>query len=159
MSDKVTSLQDQLSLITNIMVDSVGLLQRDAPPARTQYQIDNDIGMVSDPNPQGRMTVEMVREHATEAGKRLVEACLKFEQMLDDLPTVINSQEKQMETLVDYQEKNELQTQVLKKRIDLAEEYLQIVSKSIEDITNDRLKVRHVNTSKTNNNSDNKMLE
>ncbi|KAL9653111.1 hypothetical protein ABK040_006329 [Willaertia magna] len=145
--DKITQLQDQLSLITNIMVDSIGVLQRDAPPVQTDFQIQNNLPLVSDisqlPN---KLTLEKLREQAKEAGENLVKACVDFENMLDELPGLINTQENQIQALNECHENNEKQTQILKDRLELAEDYLNIVSKSLEEIANDRLRVRHTST-------------
>ncbi|EFC40864.1 predicted protein [Naegleria gruberi] len=124
------------------MVDSLGVLQRDAPPSITDYQLRNGLPMVSDTT-KAVWTPEQLREQSEEAGKNLVAACLEFEKMLDELPTLIRSEEDQTNRLKDFQSQNENQTHLLKQKIDLAEDYLQIVSNSIEDITNNRLQVRH----------------
>ncbi|KAG2373604.1 hypothetical protein C9374_011893 [Naegleria lovaniensis] len=148
MGDKITHLQDKLCHISRVMVDSLGVLQRDAPPAITDYQVMNNIPMVSDTS-KTVWTPEQLKKEASTAGENLVAACLEFEKMLDELPTLIRSQDDQMNRLKDYQTQNEIQTQILKKRLELAENYLQSVSHSIEDVTNNRLKVRHPSRTST----------
>ncbi|KAL0487542.1 MnmG [Acrasis kona] len=129
-TDNITKLQEQLSVLTSIMVDSAAL-HLQAPP---QPMFQNSLVKKSAEELQieSNKMVE-VKEHATQLGRQIFKACLDFERMLDDIPGVNSTEEEQIAQLVQLNIENEKEAQRLLKSVSLGEDLLKSVSDALQD--------------------------
>lgn len=137
--DKVTQLQEQLNYISRLFFDSIGTLQRDAPPINAkpkpvpdnQQQQQNGT-IINDTNESiqkdsqnqqitqnGEVKNEMIdpqediKQKAISFGQEILKACSDFEDMLNQLPGADLSEEQQIQDLIRLEEENEIESKKL----------------------------------------------
>lgn len=145
--DKITRVQEQISYISLLMFNSLGTLQRDAPPLHTaaaaaagagdhdqqkqqQHQQQEDADVSSD--------FSSIRSQATDMGREIVRASVELDAMLDELPGVHSSEREQLQQIAELEKRNEEQAEALAERVRQAETLLESVSGALDVMARDR---------------------
>jgi mediator of RNA polymerase II transcription subunit 21 len=138
--DKVTQLQEQLNFISFLFFNSIGTLQRDAPPIgdkttpSTTQQTTQQNGQPSTTQPTEQQQQngpsstqndqvdkhEEIKKQAIAFGKDIVQACIDFDKMVDELPGVNLSEEEQIKDMERLDKENEEEAKKLKEAVENA---------------------------------------
>ncbi|KAI8905979.1 hypothetical protein EDD86DRAFT_193355 [Gorgonomyces haynaldii] len=132
--DRLTQLQMVVDRMTEIFYTSVGVLQRDAPLAKTDFEVECWTQEEIDANTKSN------KELAQNAAKDLAEADKICEFLIQSLPGLDTTEEEQYKRLKDLELENEIegrrlddairQAEAMKAKIDLVLE--QIIDKEIQ---------------------------
>ncbi len=127
--DKITQLQSQLSLMTSIIVDSVGILQSRTPPV----PIADNVPMTAQRTDQDFSDIGTAKQEAVNYGKKFVQTCVEFERLLDELPN-INSK-NQIEQLVQLNQDNINRATEVSSLVDEAQTLLDKISGTLREVS------------------------
>lgn len=120
--DKLTQLQEQQGILSFEMFNSVGLLQRDAPPSSNKEDLQE------------------FKKRAKEMGERIIDTALAFDKLVDDMPPAesYKTEQEQIEKLQQLQLENEKHEVLLRQKQQEAEQLLAQVSYLLKEIATDK---------------------
>jgi len=136
--DKISQLQKQHGIISQLMFTAIGSLQRDAPAALSstaqQEMNQEQINAILEYKAN-------IHKQAAQMGKELVTATVEFDKLLNELPssTTYRVESEQREMMQDLNQKCERQGDILTQRVTETEYLLSQVSDILKEISEDFL--------------------
>ncbi|KAJ7538837.1 hypothetical protein O6H91_11G064900 [Diphasiastrum complanatum] len=118
--DIITQLQDQVNKMAYLTYNTVGTLQRDAPPSRLSQIYPEPLAAPPD-------TAAVFAEQPKIMASTLVEAAKQFDALVAALPVAEGGEETQMKRIAELQAENEEVGKELKKELEAAENELKEV--------------------------------
>eukprot|EP00252_Welwitschia_mirabilis_P001818 TRINITY_DN1175_c0_g1_i1.p1 TRINITY_DN1175_c0_g1~~TRINITY_DN1175_c0_g1_i1.p1 ORF type:complete len:138 (+),score=46.09 TRINITY_DN1175_c0_g1_i1:222-635(+) len=112
--DIISQLQEQVNLIAGITFNTIGTLQRDAPPVRLSPNYPEvQASSTEDPNAMAEQPKSMTTA--------LIQASKQFEALVDALPLSEEGEELQLKRIAELKEENEAVGEELQKELEAAE--------------------------------------
>eukprot|EP00741_Cyanophora_paradoxa_P009620 tig00001542_g9318.t1 len=140
--DVLTALQDQLDQFAMIMFTSIGVLQRDAPPAALGNEpcpfLPEGAPAPQQPPPPPTLDKQAVEKMAKEFAVDLVRASKRIDSLIDALPAT-SGKDAQLATLSALQREDEEVSKKVTQAVRGAEELLTGVKDSLRSISDDLL--------------------
>ncbi|KAJ7556421.1 hypothetical protein O6H91_05G082800 [Diphasiastrum complanatum] len=118
--DIITQLQDQVNKMAYLTYNTVGTLQRDAPPSRLSQ-------IYPEPTAAPPDTAAVSAEQPKVMASTLVEAAKQFDALVAALPVAEGGEETQMKRIAQLQAENEEVGKELKKELEAADNELKEV--------------------------------
>ncbi len=119
--DKCTLAQEQLSKISFLFFNSLGMLQKDAPPK------------------SDTLGIEQTKQSAKEFAKEIIMASKQFEQMIDGLPGIHQTEEEQKNQIQELDSENRSQLQLLQQELQELNLLASHIRSAIHSMSNDTL--------------------
>ncbi|XP_054823538.1 mediator of RNA polymerase II transcription subunit 21-like [Prosopis cineraria] len=118
--DIISQLQEQVNLIAHLAFNTVGTLQRDAPPNRLSPNY---------PEPPAHPTEDAANfaEQPKLMSAALVKAAKQFDALVAALPISEGGEEAQLKRIAELQAENDVIGQELQKQLEAAEKELNLV--------------------------------
>ncbi|KEH22276.1 putative mediator complex, subunit Med21 [Medicago truncatula] len=133
--DIISQLQEQVNLIANLALNTVGTLQRDAPPNRLSPNYP-------EPPPHPTEDGANFSEEPKLMGASLVKAAKQFDLLVASLPISETGEEAQLKRIAELQAENDAVGQELQKQLEAAEKELNQVQELYRQATDNCLNLK-----------------
>ncbi|XP_017409521.2 mediator of RNA polymerase II transcription subunit 21-like isoform X2 [Vigna angularis] len=132
----ISQLQEQVNLIAHLTFNTIGALQRDAPPNRLSPNY---------PEPPAHPTEEEgtnFSEQPKLMSSTLVKAAKQFDSLVAVLPISESGEEEQLKRITELQTENDAIGQELQKQLEAAEKELNLVQELFRQASNNCLNLK-----------------
>ncbi|OAY56209.1 mediator of RNA polymerase II transcription subunit 21 [Manihot esculenta] len=130
--DIISQLQEQVDLIASLAFNTIGTLQRDAPPVRLSPNY---------PEPPANPTEDFV-EQPKLMSAALVKAAKQFDALVAALPLAEGGEEAQLKRIAELQAENDAIGQELQRQLEAAEKELKQVQELFSQATDNCLNLK-----------------
>ncbi|WVY98473.1 hypothetical protein V8G54_030624 [Vigna mungo] len=135
--DIISQLQEQVNLIAHLTFNTIGTLQRDAPPNRLSPNY---------PEPPTHPTEEeegtIFSEQPKLMSSTLVKAAKQFDALVAVLPISESGEEEQLKRITELQAENDAIGQELQKQLEAAEKELNLVQELFRQASDNCLNLK-----------------
>lgn len=135
--DIISQLQEQVNTIAAIAFNTIGTLQRDAPPVRLSPSYPEPAN-----GPTAAEDATSVAEQPKLMSAALVKAAKQFDSLVAALPLAEGGEEAQLKSIAELQAENDAIGQELQKQLDAAEKELKQVQELFSQATDDCLNLK-----------------
>jgi mediator of RNA polymerase II transcription subunit 21 len=132
--DRLTELQRYVDELSRLFYVSIGVIQRDAPPANFNFQLPTN-EQPSTKVPHEYITDEQIQSLANQ----IVQTSKTIHQYIESLPGIEYSEKEQMESLLALEKQNALLAQQLKEKVKECETLLSFVRNILQQIVQDKI--------------------
>ncbi|CAN0907565.1 Mediator of RNA polymerase II transcription subunit 21 [Linum grandiflorum] len=133
--DIISQLQEQVDTVASLAFNSIGTLQRDAPPVRLSSNYP-------EPPPAPVNPAEDIAEQPKQMGTALVKAAKQFDALVAALPLSDGGEEAQLKRIAELQAENDAVGQELQKQLEAAEKELKQVVELFGQATDNCLNLK-----------------
>ncbi|CAN1184281.1 Mediator of RNA polymerase II transcription subunit 21 [Linum perenne] len=133
--DIISQLQEQIDTVASLAFNSIGTLQRDAPPVRLSSNYP-------EPPPAPVNPTEDIAEQPKQMSAALVKAAKQFDALVAALPLSEGGEEAQLKRIAELQAENDAVGQELQKQLEAAEKELKQVVELFGQATDNCLNLR-----------------
>ncbi|KAI5656804.1 hypothetical protein M9H77_25597 [Catharanthus roseus] len=136
--DIISQLQEQVNTIAALAFNTIGTLQRDAPPVRLSPNYP-------EPPPTAASAAEdaaNIAEQPQLMSAALVKAAKQFDSLVAALPLAEGGEEAQLKRIAELQAENDAIGQELQKQLEAAEKELKQVQELFSQATDDCLNLK-----------------
>ncbi|KDP27991.1 hypothetical protein JCGZ_19071 [Jatropha curcas] len=130
--DIISQLQEQVDLIASLAFNTIGTLQRDAPPVRLSPNY---------PEPTANPTEDFAEQPKLMSAD-LVKAAKQFDALLAALPLAEGGEEAQLKRIAELQAENDAVGQELQQQLESAEKELKQVQELFSQATDNCLNLK-----------------
>ncbi|XP_065878496.1 mediator of RNA polymerase II transcription subunit 21 [Euphorbia lathyris] len=130
--DIISQLQEQVDIIASLGFNTIGTLQRDAPPVRLSQNY---------PEPPAN-TAEDFAEQPKLMSAALVKAAKQFDALVAALPLAEGGEEAQLKRIAELQAENDAVGQELQRQLEAAEKELKQVQELFSQATDNCLNLK-----------------
>ncbi|CAL1375401.1 unnamed protein product [Linum trigynum] len=134
--DIISQLQEQVDTIASHAFNTIGTLQRDAPPVRLSSNYPEP------PPPPPANPAEDMAEQSKQMSVALVKAAKRFDALVTALPLSEGGEEAQLRRIAELQAENDAVGQELQKQLEAAEKALKQVVELFAQATDNCLNLK-----------------
>ncbi|CAI0476390.1 unnamed protein product [Linum tenue] len=133
--DIISQLQEQVDTLASLAFNTIGTLQRDAPPVRLSSNYP-------EPPPPPANPAEDIAEQPKQMSAALVKAAKQFDALVTALPLSEGGEEAQLKRIAELQAENDAVGQELQKQLEAAEKELKQVVELFGQATDNCLNLK-----------------
>ncbi|EEF43167.1 mediator of RNA polymerase II transcription subunit 21 [Ricinus communis] len=131
--DIISQLQEQVDTIASLAFNTIGTLQRDAPPVRLSPNY---------PEPPASNPAEDIADQPKLMSAALVKAAKQFDALVAALPLAEGGEEAQLKRIAELQAENDAVGQELQRQLEAAEKELKQVQELFSQATDNCLNLK-----------------
>ncbi|XP_050217049.1 mediator of RNA polymerase II transcription subunit 21 [Mercurialis annua] len=133
--DIISQLQEQVDTIASLTFNTIGTLQRDAPPVRLSPNYPQ-------PEPPTSTLPQDIAEQPKLMSAALVKAAKQFDALVAALPLAEGGEEAQLKRITELQAENDVVGQELQRQLEAAEKELKQVQELFSQATDNCLNLK-----------------